>query len=69
MELNDVPISNARQSLVDAPLYGCCLNDSIRVVVVVVGVLEVSEGHRAFSGWPKPSDTLQTRWASFPITE
>lgn len=32
MELNDVPISNARQSLADPPLYGCCSNVSIRTM-------------------------------------
>jgi len=36
-----VPISNARQSLADVPLYGRCPDAFIRVVVD--GVLEVRE--------------------------
>ena len=48
MELNEVPTSNAKQSLVDVPVYGCCSNAPIGIRV------GVKDGHLALSGWPKP---------------
>ena len=63
MELNDVPISNARQSLADSPLYGCCSDGCITTMADGALVLEVgdTERHWLVSGRPDAGDTLQPR--------